>query len=244
MKKYVFFILLIITILSGCRNGGSKINRGNKYDVDTVYHTDKIKELEFNGLFEFKIGITTVRDCKRINDEMTFSDPFFKPNFYGSDKWEVHDTEKADRWAKNDLISKYDFTLYTVGDIKINSLSLAFYNDTLCAINVPSVDYDLLSLVIEKYGPGEGYEQSSGYKKGDKYYFDSRERREWKGRKATAEYYKSSSNEGPLGGYLVEYLTISDNSGRYELFEKELQTLKEEDKKIEEKDHQNMIDLL
>lgn len=246
MKRLSFIILICITVLtSGCVNGNRRTNNSSKSSgIDTVYHTDKIKELDFNGLFEFKIGMTTVRDAKKINDKMTFPDPFFESDFYGNDKWEVHDFDKAERWAKNDLISKYDFTLYTVGDIRISSLSLAFYNDTLVAINIPSVNHDLISLVIEKYGPGEGHEQGSGYDKGGKFYYSSRERREWKGRNATAEYFKSSSNEGPLGGYFIEYLIIADNSGKYELFEKELQALKDEDKEIDEKEHQSTIDLL
>lgn len=234
-----------MALASGCMNGNRNTSKGSKSSgVDTVYHTDKIKESDFNGLFEFKIGMTTVRDAKKINDKMTFPDPFFESDFYGNDEWEVHDFDKAERWAKNKLISKYDFTSYTVGDIRISSLSLAFYNDTLVAINVPSVDHDLISLVIEKYGPGEGYEQGSGHKKGGKFYYSSREKREWKGRKATAEYFESSSNEGPLGGYFIEYLIIADNSGKYELFEKELQALKDEDKEIDERERQATKDLL
>ncbi|KAA6324923.1 hypothetical protein EZS27_025804 [termite gut metagenome] len=177
MKKYVFIVMVILMAVfcfCSCHQDKKKVT---KQEFNETKNLEQLK-----GLFDLQLGVTTVKDLKKISCldkrdkayglEENYSGGYYDieqqvPRSVGYDKQFELEKELEKRVRRRDKRAKqYYFSKCKNEYIEANSVSLWFLDDILVGIHVHHPTYsssnleELLPNFMEKYGKGIGYKET------------------------------------------------------------------------------------
>lgn len=193
MKRILIVFASVLTLLS-C---SQPVVLEETFDlpIDSLY----IRCQNLKGLGQLHIGKTTseqLRKDKGITLHEIFRKPSFANGYWGVSSILYDDLYKyLNENAKN--IKQYHITdvvsKYKIGELEIDDVCLAFYNDTLVGIAFDCTN-EMLNHYISKYGSGNGRKYNYTYRKGEygskNFTFEKKEieERVWMNENLTMEY--------------------------------------------------------
>ena len=164
MKRIL--LILSVALVTACSQPEIR-NEVFEPTLDSLYVQCK----DLKGLGSLHIGKTTLRQVQK-DKGITLHEYFRKPSFVGGywgesayDRgWGTYldkKTTKIKQFKITDINSKYK-----IGELEIEDVCLAFYNDTLVAISFDCTG-EMLKHYISKYGAGKGSNYEYTYRKGE-----------------------------------------------------------------------------
>jgi len=151
--------IVILLTLSNCHP--NKVDSGEKI-FNEVKNADNIF-----GLFDLKLGLTTIKDLKKNSKSQLFSVGELEPD-YSSGKYRLDISEYSEKYEherilrKNLRVQQYCFFKYDYNKLSISDLSVFFLDNILVGINVNSPGFSegfsLIDDFKKKYGEGVGKE--------------------------------------------------------------------------------------
>lgn len=167
MNKLV--LLSFVCTLFSChppKSEKSFVEYNSVKDIESIY-----------GVFDLKLGITTVSDVKKSYKPKYQYDklePDYHIGFYKTGLTNSDDRKMIETAIKNNhtMLSQYYYSDYTYNGMKIGRVSMFFLDDILVGIHIGSTwnignYFNLLTSFIEKYGDGIGSEKSDIYRTWD-----------------------------------------------------------------------------
>lgn len=216
---------MILVSLAACNNTRSSMVDPNNREFSTPDDSMLLVCSKLKGLGPLVIDSTTFKMALKEEIFKGISDFEKKSDFSGSSgQWAVG-YDKADLVNESKNIKRLYIMAFQIGEIPFFSIEMAFYKDTLCAMNIDPENMDgLINHYISEYGTGNGYRNIIDEEKRKIFSFD--EQRRWYNERLEMEY----KNEFQmLNGEVVsgtKYLLMKDLTGRYGSFKAELDSLK------------------
>lgn len=133
--RYFELILLILIISITCCNSPS-----SRKDIQTE-QDEKKQQVDFNGIFEFKINKTTISaldTLKYLHKEITIKDR------------RIEQIKEQDWDLLCDGVRKFKLTDFNKGTIEFSLVELTFYDDTLIKFS-SLVNYEMDEILRSKY---------------------------------------------------------------------------------------------
>lgn len=165
MKSINLIVVFFSAIaLFGCVTHPDKIDKGEKI-FNEVKNADEIF-----GLFDLKLGSTTIEDLKKSNKSQDYYFMDLKPDYsIGVYRLEISDImdkmHVEENLAKNQRVKQYYFNDYKYNELSVSGISLFFLDNILVGIHVEypgqSHGFYLIGDFIKKYGDGIGKESWS-----------------------------------------------------------------------------------
>ena len=151
MKRVLFFFCLCLLSITSCTNPPEVINQTFAPEQEDLYTQCS----GLKGIGEFVIGETSYKQA--LNSKY-YRDSYVFNNFYNG-HWGVHSHDLSDWIEKRAPIIKQITTPIDdvkIGQIKLTTFDLAFYNNKLAAIYFKDESGELHEHYIKKYGEGRG----------------------------------------------------------------------------------------
>ena len=203
MKKIL--LIVFVFVVASCNNNNSNNHKSDEEKVeprvtnqifDPALDSLYVQCKDLKGLGRLHIGKTTLRQVgkdKGLSSGTSIDwDVSFVNGFWGLSA--LSDMEQVEYLNKNaKKIKQFKVGKYTVGELEIDDVCLAFYRDTLVAISFDCSD-DILKHYISKYGNGKGsvyrYDLIKGKYGDDDYFAETKykEIRIWANEKVSIEY--------------------------------------------------------
>lgn len=206
MKRILFTVIAITIVVCGCNNSSSKkdkeivVKETKPTEPDTAgYYAAR----EMQGIYEFKINKTTVKDLKGIENAISKL-----PHNYSCEI----EKSKSPLFDKDycDEIKEYDLSSLRIGDICFSEIHLVFFRDTLSFITCEP-NRAFREAFAQKYGSGKVTVEKGIHKTGDingKYLFVNVV---WENEEIKADYYDTTVYKTMNGDWISKKykLTIS-----------------------------------
>lgn len=252
--KTLFPLFFVICIASCNINQYQKLPDGKirKPEIVNEYFTTPSDSMiakchDLDGFGPFIIGKTTFREASRNRSVFQYNEN--ENSFYGyTGIWETGDDELAKQLETNSKIKRLNGNLsFSIGELKFNEITLAFYNDTLAGIVFePEYEDMILNHYIKKYGNGDGHKILKNYfykdYKKDKYYHDVEH--SWYNNVVLftyKEYFRHDPNSRTISS--TEF-TMTDRTGKFDKFINEYNSIITAKKDQENKAIEESFDLL
>lgn len=248
MRTAVFLILFSIMAISCNSNASNGVDESITYDQNVDSMKNRCREL--SGVGDFKIGKTTFKEASKSKLFKSYYGPV-KSNFSGVSKWGSDDDvirKKLNEDHRVKMLFNNGYGL-RIGDISLWSIALAFFRDTLVAVDFkPEMEEAMLKHYEEKYGEGVGSKkyQSSFPNRGKDIVVTESTKRFWYNESVEISYRKEShlNSQRRWEDYHDEYFLVYDCTGRYTLFLATVEDIKkkgQEEKALSKKESYDMF---
>ena len=229
--RIISLIAFLLTIVS-CKSSLNPYS-GEELAFDQNLDSMLIRCRELRGIGNLEVNRTTFKEAVKSNI-LRLQSYDQKSNFWNFSLWGVRD-DGISKYLNGSKVVKMLHSNYygiKVGEVEIEKIALAFYRDTLVAIEfLPKLRDKMKEHYTQKYGEGKGYYRKNSYVPNDisRMKIDEEGRIDWWNDSISLTYYIDSHLDKQLGEFWnEEYFLIADRTGRYDLFISEIAKAKDE----------------
>lgn len=228
ITSLIAFLLIIVS----CQSSHNPYS-GEELTFDQNLDSMLIRCQQLRGIGDLEVNRTTFKEAVKSNI-LRLQSYDQKSNFWNFSLWGVQDDDIS-KYLNGSKVVKMLHSNYhdmKVGEVEIEKIALAFYQDTLVAIDfLPKLREKMKEHYNQKYGEGKGYYRKNSYVPNDisRMRIDEEGRIDWWNDSISLTYFIDSHLDKQLGKFRhEEYFLIADRTGRYEQFNSEIAKAKEE----------------